>query len=196
MRVLTVNPGSSSVKLAVVEDGVELSATTIDSTSVESVRGPLDDLVARWQPVHAVGVRFVHGGDRAEAVVLDRAEVARLEALIPLAPLHQPQSVALAAMAAAVVVGYVVGVEADQVVHPIAARHVLLRLRHALPVITWIGQRASNDYRATHPSSEAAAVEFARQSWPGGRLFIFDMRLVPSGPVSAAGCPRCGAGRL
>lgn len=44
----------------------------------------------------AAGHRIVHGGDAfAGPVVLDEATVAALEALIPLAPLHQPQGLRL-----------------------------------------------------------------------------------------------------
>lgn len=96
MRVLTVNPGSSSVKLGIVDDGVELAAVTVDKSSALAARGPLTDLVHRWGPVAAAGVRFVHGGERSGAVVLDDQETARLQALTPLAPLHQPLSLDLA----------------------------------------------------------------------------------------------------
>ncbi len=99
MRVLTVNPGSSSVKLGVVDDGVELAAVTVDAASAGAARKPLTELVHRWGPVNAVGVRFVHGGGRALPAVLDDQETARLQVLSPLAPLHQPLSLELADMA-------------------------------------------------------------------------------------------------
>ncbi|HVV19884.1 MAG TPA: acetate kinase, partial [Pseudonocardiaceae bacterium] len=60
MRVMTVNPGSSSVKLGVVEDGVELGSTTVDSASVDAARRPLAGLAARHGPIDVAGVRFVH----------------------------------------------------------------------------------------------------------------------------------------
>jgi acetate kinase len=45
--------------------------------------------------VAAVGHRIVHGGpDYAEPVLIDDATLAKLKALIPLAPLHQPHNVA------------------------------------------------------------------------------------------------------
>jgi acetate kinase len=108
MRVLTMNPGSASVKLAVVEDGVAVDRAAVEAASVEGARGLLGELVARWGPIDAVGVRFVHGGERAEAVLLDRVEIARLAGLTSLAPLHQPLSLALAELAASVVTGPVV----------------------------------------------------------------------------------------
>src|SRR3954469_10354651 len=42
----------------------------------------------------AVGHRVVHGGEFAEAVVIDAQVMAKLEALIPLVPLHQPHNLA------------------------------------------------------------------------------------------------------
>ena len=45
--------------------------------------------------VAAVGHRIVHGGpDYAEPVLIDDATLAKLKALIPLAPLHQPHNIA------------------------------------------------------------------------------------------------------
>jgi acetate kinase len=61
--------------------------------------------------IGAVGHRIVHGGaDFAEPVLLDAGVLARLAELVPLAPLHQPQSLAVvdaarAAFADAVHVG-------------------------------------------------------------------------------------------
>jgi acetate kinase len=107
MRVLTVNPGSSSIKLAVVEDGAEVDALVVGAASVDRARGPLAELVRRWQPIDAAGVRFVHGGEVAEATLLDEAEVLRLKALVLLAPLHQPLSLAMAGLAAELLPGAV-----------------------------------------------------------------------------------------
>jgi len=107
MRVLTVNPGSSSIKLAVVDEGVEVDALVVDTASADRARGPLTEMVRRWQPIDAVGVRFVHGGEVAEAALLDEVEVLRLKALVSLAPLHQPLSLAMAGLAAELVPGRV-----------------------------------------------------------------------------------------
>jgi acetate kinase len=109
MRILTVNPGSSSVKLAVVEDGAEVDGAVLETASADQARGPLAKLVSQSGPVDAAGVRFVHGGERARTVLLDNDEVARLTALTPLAPLHQPLSLDLAAVAADVLPGKVFG---------------------------------------------------------------------------------------
>lgn len=99
MNVLTVNPGSSSVKLAVVDDhnrAVAADEHTIDgNVSIEALRG----FVAGAAPIDAAAVRLVHGGDvvRSPAIV-DAALLARLPALTALAPLHN--ATALAAIAA------------------------------------------------------------------------------------------------
>lgn len=73
MRVLVVNPGSSSLKTSVVEDG----------RAQEDDGGPYD----------AVAVRFVHGGpDHTAPVRLDEAVLAELEPVSDLAPLHNPKA--------------------------------------------------------------------------------------------------------
>lgn len=71
MRTLVVNPGSSSLKVTVVEDG----------QAVPDQGGPYD----------AIGVRFVHGGpDHTEAIALDEEVLDDLELVSDLAPLHNP----------------------------------------------------------------------------------------------------------
>ena len=81
MRVLVVNAGSSSLKVDVVQDGM----------SVDSY----DRLPATAPDVDAVGHRVVHGGtDLVEPVLIDADIEAQLRALVALAPLHQPKSLA------------------------------------------------------------------------------------------------------
>ncbi len=78
MRILTVNAGSTSIKVVEVRDGeAAASATTLDA----ALAGPTPDAVAH---------RIVHGGSRTAAVRVDDAVVAELEGLTELAPLHQP----------------------------------------------------------------------------------------------------------
>jgi acetate kinase len=92
VRVLVVNAGSSSLKLAVIGDG----GVTEDSNDTVPVdggvdRAALDAALDELGPVDAVGHRVVHGGPRlTEAVVVDDEVRAELAALVPLAPLHQP----------------------------------------------------------------------------------------------------------
>ena len=101
MRVLVVNTGSSSLKLSVLDSG---SDATVASRHVESWAGldasPVAALLADSGPVDAVGHRVVHGGvELRSAVVIDDAVVERIEAVTPLAPLHQPRALAGIAVA-------------------------------------------------------------------------------------------------
>jgi acetate kinase len=81
MRVLVVNAGSSSLKVDLVEDG----------RAVEH----RDGLPGSPPDVDAVGHRIVHGGpDLTAPVVVDAAVEEQLRALVDLAPLHQPKSLA------------------------------------------------------------------------------------------------------
>lgn len=108
--ILVVNAGSSSVKAALYEAGPgsmpapgaeplrERLHRTFEAPDVEAAI----DSVARWLASHvrldevvAVGHRVVHGGpELAAPAVLDEALRARLQALVPLAPLHQPANLA------------------------------------------------------------------------------------------------------
>lgn len=93
-RVLVVNAGSSSLKLALVADADEVvEATTLERWDGET--GGLADFVAGLPHVDAVGHRIVHGGaEFSEPVLLDEDVRDRVAALTELAPLHQPRGVA------------------------------------------------------------------------------------------------------
>jgi acetate kinase len=78
MRVLTVNAGSSSLKLSLVQDGTSLRSYD-----------DLDAALADDAP-DAVGHRVVHGGHRTAPERIDDTVRAALDALTDLAPLHQP----------------------------------------------------------------------------------------------------------
>ena len=90
MRVLTVNSGSSSLKLRVVDDGDVVATSDLDAVGVagdDAIRAAIGDL----GPFDAVGHRVVHGGSTYVEPVLVTEQVRRdLAALTPLAPLHQP----------------------------------------------------------------------------------------------------------
>ncbi|MFC7492897.1 MULTISPECIES: acetate/propionate family kinase [unclassified Nocardioides] len=70
MRTLVVNPGSSSLKVTLLDDGWE----------VPDDGGPYD----------AIGVRFVHGGPRTSSVLATAEVLDELAAVSELAPLHNP----------------------------------------------------------------------------------------------------------
>jgi acetate kinase len=91
VRVLAVNAGSSSLKLALVDDGRAVASLDLDAGSDE-LAGALDRLGA----ADAIGHRVVHGGERFSApAVIDDAVVAALDDLVPLDPLHQPIALGL-----------------------------------------------------------------------------------------------------
>jgi acetate kinase len=76
LAVLTVNAGSTSLKLHLVEGG---EARSVDS----------------YVPADAVGHRVVHGGSRfVEPTLIDDDVVARIEELRALAPLHNEPALA------------------------------------------------------------------------------------------------------
>jgi acetate kinase len=119
LRILVVNCGSSSLKLGVFENGSEIFKAGYDRFSggaceykIEaggkkaSGRAPFADIAAALAAIpaaleshgigalEAVGHRVVHGGERFRATtVLDDAVVAAIDALTPLAPLHNPANI-------------------------------------------------------------------------------------------------------
>lgn len=101
MRVLTVNAGSSSLKLRLLgDDDALLVSEELPASSgradEDRLREALDAMVGA---ADAIGHRVVHGGARFTAPVrIDPSAMEALRALTPLAPLHQPA--ALDAMAA------------------------------------------------------------------------------------------------
>jgi len=94
VNVLVVNAGSSSLKLALLDDADRL----LLSTNFPAPRGRVDEeaLAAELEragQIDAVGHRIVHGGTEFVApVVIDERVEQRLQALVDLAPLHQPKS--------------------------------------------------------------------------------------------------------
>jgi acetate kinase len=95
VRVLVVNAGSATLKLRVVDDHDAVVARA-DLPAVDQIPPPdlareLDGLA----PYDAVGHRVVHGGREFLQPVLVEGDVReRIEALTPLAPLHQPLALA------------------------------------------------------------------------------------------------------
>jgi acetate kinase len=99
MRVLTVNTGSSSVKLRLLGgDDAVLAEHEADAPGSEVDAGVLQAALEGLGDADVVAHRIVHGGRRAGAARIDDRVLADVRELAPLAPLHQPK--ALAAIAA------------------------------------------------------------------------------------------------
>lgn len=96
MHVLVVNPGSSSLKLSVLDDADQLIAgREVAVAAGRSDPADVEAFLAAHPSVAAAGVRFVHGGvDLDEPVMVDKAVEEQLEAAADLAPLHDPPALA------------------------------------------------------------------------------------------------------
>jgi acetate kinase len=95
MRVLVVNAGSSSLKLAVLDGDRRVEATTVDAWEGEEHLEPLREFLDEVGAVDAVGHRVVHGGPRfTESVRVNDAVVSYLLSIDDLAPLHNARAVA------------------------------------------------------------------------------------------------------
>jgi acetate kinase len=102
MRVLVLNAGSSTLKASLIVDGsreatdvlIEWPAGDDDPSTVTAVvRRALEALPAE---ADAVGYRVVHGGASYTApTAVDDALIRRVEALDPLAPLHNRRAAAV-----------------------------------------------------------------------------------------------------
>ena len=99
MRTLVINPGSSSLKLSIVDNESVVDNRTLRGWNGLPAPWPVEDLCVDSGPVEAIGVRIVHGGNRAEPLLLDHHELRALEEYVPLAQLHQTRSLAMAQMA-------------------------------------------------------------------------------------------------
>ena len=102
MRVLVLNPGSSSLKAAVIETPRRdaLAKATIDwgadatrladrTSAISSVLRAVEAAGIATSSIDAVGYRVVHGGTRyVGPVLLDDATLEAIEGLADLAPLH------------------------------------------------------------------------------------------------------------
>ena len=97
MRVLVLNPGSSTLKASLVVAGADaVAAETLewppgDEDASEIVRAALTRLP---EDADAVGYRVVHGGMRRAATLVDEAVLEEVERLDALAPLHNRRAAA------------------------------------------------------------------------------------------------------
>ncbi|MFP8875391.1 MAG: acetate kinase [Myxococcota bacterium] len=99
MRVLALNCGSSSLKFALLEtasgdrllEGREELGEGAHAAALDSLLARLDAAPELLGGIEAVGHRVVHGGEAFSAPVrIDAEVVAGIQAVSPLAPLHNP----------------------------------------------------------------------------------------------------------
>ena len=91
MRVLTVNAGSSSLKLRLLDGDSLVRSHDLQRWDGESE--PIAAFLAE-HGADAVGHRVVHGGRMTGPAVVDGESLSYVESLAELAPLHQPRAVA------------------------------------------------------------------------------------------------------
>ncbi|MGK5679038.1 acetate/propionate family kinase [Actinoplanes sp. URMC 104] len=100
-RVLVLNSGSSSVKYRLFDGADTVTKGLVErigesGSDVPDHRAALQGIMdaVDLSGLAAVGHRVVHGGaEFSEPTVIDDSVVARVEALVPLAPLHNPAAV-------------------------------------------------------------------------------------------------------
>ena len=95
--ILTVNVGSSSLKLSVLDAEDEIVAQREEAFAgeKEELEAGFELILAEAPEITAAGHRVVHGGHRfSEPVPIDDEAEAELEGLADLAPLHNPPAVA------------------------------------------------------------------------------------------------------
>ncbi len=90
--ILALNAGSSSLKVALFDDEArEVMRDEVGAASIAELFASME----RHGPVTALGHRIVHGGAaHTRPVRITDQVLAEIEALTPLAPLHQPKAVA------------------------------------------------------------------------------------------------------
>jgi acetate kinase len=95
VRVLTVNAGSTTMKLALLDGNRSLASRNVEVDDVSGGERALSDALDELDRPDAVGHRVVHGGAAfTQAVRIDEKVRGRLEDLVALAPLHQPAALA------------------------------------------------------------------------------------------------------
>ncbi|TNC24808.1 acetate/propionate family kinase [Amycolatopsis alkalitolerans] len=96
MRILTLNPGSSTMKAALIDEGAPVHAETWDAADAVADDTVVRQAIERWGRPDGVAIRFVHGGSRGGPALVDEELLHQLDRLGSLAPLHQPLSAEVA----------------------------------------------------------------------------------------------------
>jgi acetate kinase len=96
-RILTVNAGSSSLKLRVLDENDRVVGSRDSDAPADeaALRRELEVILDEATPIDAAGHRVVHGGaEFTKPTVVDPAVEKDLDGLADLAPLHNPPAVA------------------------------------------------------------------------------------------------------
>ena len=148
-------------------DGARLADAPVGAAdyaaAVKSIHAWLDHNVADAGAWAAVGHRIVHGGERyAEPIAVDAAVLADLDALVPLAPLHQPQQLATIRAMSAIAPGVTQVACFDTAFH---RGEPALAQRYALPrELSARGYRAYGFHGLSYESIVAALPSIASAS--------------------------------
>jgi len=164
MRVLTVNAGSSSLKLRLlVSDDRQPTGFSVDKEYDD-----LGELLAGNDDVDAVGHRFVHGGHLVtQAALLDETVLGHLRDLVPLAPLHQPTALDAVEQVTAR------WPDVPQVACPDTAFHSDLPAAAVLPAVPreWVDAHRLRRY-GFHGLSVASASRRVGELYPEAHLLV------------------------
>jgi acetate kinase len=96
VQILVVNAGSSSLKLSLLDDNdAVLTSKDLSNLSPEDLGPSLADFLGDGPAPDAAGHRVVHGGSAfTHPILLDEGIDEALQALVDLAPLHNPPCLA------------------------------------------------------------------------------------------------------
>jgi len=184
LRVLVVNPGSSTLKLGLLGRGGPLEAERVLATRDGAFEeGGLDAFVGSAGQVDAAGHRVVHGGSRFTGpALIDDGVVAYLETLVELAPLHQGAALAAIAGLRRLLPGIPHVACFDTAFHarmPAAAR------TYAIPA-AWrerFGVRRFGFHGLSHAYAARRAAQLLRE--PAGRLRVVTCHLGSGASLAA-----------
>ena len=101
MKIAVINSGSSSLKFKLFEmPGAKVLRDELvehigePDSSIQDHDEALENLHVNFTEIDAVGHRVVHGGEKfVKSVLIDDTVIAAIQALIPLAPLHNPANI-------------------------------------------------------------------------------------------------------
>ncbi|SFV63000.1 Acetate kinase [hydrothermal vent metagenome] len=97
MQVAVINSGSSTLKfkLFAMPSGRVLHEQLLEFEAGDTIEQEIERIDVDFSQVDLIGHRVVHGGEKfVQPVLIDDAVIADIEALIPLAPLHNSANLA------------------------------------------------------------------------------------------------------